>query len=706
MQGFGGEKASSEDSDPATFEPNEATFWKAVDRVSITVSSKRLVENGGAEGEAEDSQVKEVLRAHLSRKNRLFDILCFKRERGLPLFEVSSRLIRKKHPIIPMPNGEVAHATQGALELEHSPQEKGRVLTKISDLQGRCIVSLRPTLLYPMKGENSFVEAELVKDSQGNCCAQNRNRKTLGNYKNTGFCQYHVFGSEMGSEENWRVNDCKTVRGFNLQRKKGETKLRHMLCLEMDEGKVFLKWCTQCHLWKNLNEFCSVMMSNPEDPSPGIDTFCGNCYERQVKSREKQLQKRRNEKKTKMASDAIQQGGGVAITHPSDPSSVVEQAREVIQDAAQPHAAQGVNGLPVAGDVPMGGVSAVDAPKTPEISEQQKLNGEVVRNGAATTAEGGQLSTTARSSLQHHAGNNCAKKKTKRKHLEVSPEEAKRLRAMQLEYLNSIPVTDFSFWYPNEQVFVEGLDSVKVDKMTLREYYESPTRVGDILFFPFDKIPDFVEENNPIPKRGNLSEIIERERSQGKVYHPNLRVSDNQKVCINSLGPMLMFPNVDQETGEKGWRFVTTKSDSCCNVRSTSEAKKKLENYKFTGFCSDCVKGDGQASYQSWIDANCASIRGFNLNRKKVDHRLRHLLCLESKDGKVFLKWCTQCHTWKNFASYISPENKCKLNTFCAICHRRQMVSRKMQSEARKPAKVVVPADNGVFHAANGNGSA
>mmetsp|Transcript_12188 Transcript_12188/g.33821 ORF Transcript_12188/g.33821 Transcript_12188/m.33821 type:complete len:87 (+) Transcript_12188:643-903(+) len=57
MQGFGGEKASSEDSDPATFEPNEDTFWKAVDRVSITVSSKRLVEDDGAEGETEDAQV-------------------------------------------------------------------------------------------------------------------------------------------------------------------------------------------------------------------------------------------------------------------------------------------------------------------------------------------------------------------------------------------------------------------------------------------------------------------------------------------------------------------------------------------------------------------------------------------------------------------------------------------------------------------------
>ena len=67
MQGFGGEKASSEDSDPATFEPNEATFWKAVDRVSITVSSKRLVENGGAEGEAEDSQVcNDFLDEHIS----------------------------------------------------------------------------------------------------------------------------------------------------------------------------------------------------------------------------------------------------------------------------------------------------------------------------------------------------------------------------------------------------------------------------------------------------------------------------------------------------------------------------------------------------------------------------------------------------------------------------------------------------------------
>merc|ERR1711879_837872 len=111
----------------------------------------------------------------------------------------------------------------------------------------------------------------------------------------------------------------------------------------------------------------------------------------------------------------------------------------------------------------------------------------------------------------------------------------------------------------------------------------------------------------------------------------------------------------------------------------------------FTGFCPECVKGEGKASFATWLETNGASIRGFNLGRKKVDHRLRHLLCLESQQGgKVFLKWCTQCHTWKNFSTYfVRGENgdaqKNKLNTFCSICHRRQVVSRRMQSECRKP---------------------
>merc|ERR1739848_471547 len=36
--------------------------------------------------------------------------------------------------------------------------------------------------------------------------------------------------------------------------------------------------------------------------------------------------------------------------------------------------------------------------------------------------------------------------------------------------------------------------------------------------------------------------------------------------------------------------------------------------------------------------------------------RQRHFLCLETFAGKVFLKWCTQCHTWKNLELYMPEE--------------------------------------------------
>merc|ERR1711916_125807 len=114
------------------------------------------------------------------------------------------------------------------------------------------------------------------------------------------------------------------------------------------------------------------------------------------------------------------------------------------------------------------------------------------------------------------------------------------------------------------------------------------------------------------------------------------------------MGPMLMFPVQDPQTKQNAFVLRGPTTRPCANVRNTSESKKKLENYKFTGFCLDCVKGEGQASYQTWLDTGMQSIRGFNLT------------------------------------------------TFCAICHRRQIASRKMQSQARKPGKV--QAANGVQH--------
>ena len=702
-------------SDPATFKPNEEVFWKALNRVSISVSSSRGYDDGAttattaATGEGgDDTLIKESLRAHLSREKRLFDILCFK-QGSMPLFEFNSPRARKKPPLAA--NGGLHHhqangsgkldSLSGALDSLLSGGEASRVLARISDRQGPCIVSLKPSLLYPRETEDAFVEASLAEDCHRNCCNQNRNRKTLGNYKNTGFCQYHVHGNETGSEEHWRANQCKTVRGFNLQRNAGESKLRHMLCLDTENGKVFLKWCTQCHLWKNFSEFCQSV-DNPAVTSPTIDTFCGNCHRRQVASREKQLLKRRNERNIKQlaASDNKAQEPALDSANANANAMVVAQAMSLVHNGGN-----GANTL--LGDAPGGGPLAqenlsapIDALRTPEIQEMQKenshpnglANGHHDRDaGNAAAAATATLSSfdSAGPPLQHlktalSAVNGSGKKRSKRKVVELNPEEAKRLKEIQLELLNQYTLTDFPFWYQNEREFLEALDTVKVGKVTLREYYSSPDRLGDILYFSRGNLPHFSEENNPIPKRGNLSEIMERDRSKGIVYYPSLRVSDAQKVCINSLRPALIFPDQDNT-----WRCVETNTSMVCQeIRNTSEAKKKLENYKFTGFCNDCVRGEGQASQEAWVQAGGSSIRGFNLGRKKVDHRPRHLLCLEREEGKkVFVKWCTQCHTWKNLASYFIREGEeggNKLNTFCAICHRRQQVSRKMQSQTRK----------------------
>merc|ERR1712118_192232 len=125
------------------------------------------------------------------------------------------------------------------------------------------------------------------------------------------------------------------------------------------------------------------------------------------------------------------------------------------------------------------------------------------------------------------------------------------------------------------------------------------------------------------------------------------------------------------------WQLNEVTSARCEEVRNTPEAKKASENYKFSGFCVKCQKGEGLASEEAWHNTNHNSVRGFNLNRKKIDYRPRHFLCIEKDQNKVFLKWCTQCHTWKNFSSFLERNGGTisALNTFCAICHRRQQVS-------------------------------
>jgi len=717
MSGYGQHAAGAVDPltqvmtlDTVTFQPNEEVFWEALDKVSLTVSSFRI-----GEDKQGDTHVKENLRTHLGRDNRMFDILCFK-EHNMPLFEAHSPRLRKAGlGGVGAPDAEDENENgNGTTTAAPSVPDRERVITRISDKQQQCIVSLKPTLMYPHEKTKDWVELELWQDSQGSCCNYPRMRKTLGNYKNTGFCQRHVFGGENGSEIYWTQKSSKAVRGFNLVRNQGESKLRHMLCLDTHKGKIFLKWCTQCHLWKNFSEFCDdITVHNAENPQ--IDTFCHVCKKRQMVSRSKQLEKRRSLRKSQLSQQTQ------ALPKPLNEGEVNQLPMQAEAAAAAPAAVSAEVVEAVAQDIVQHGAPAsiIDAPQTPEIQEaQEKENGELMKvPGVGDSAFAARQQRT--DAIRKKKDVDLLKgKKAKQKRKFSNPEEKKKLNKRQIRMLKQIIVKDFPFHHPNEHDFLQSLDTVKIDyvdnvsksKPTLRQYFESSDRLGDILFFPFGKWPVFAEENNPIPKRGNLSKVMASDVQKGVKYYPSLRVGDTQELCIVNLMPMLLSPvSVGGDAHQPGfqsgtdWRYQQIKTGPCVCIRSTSEAKKKLENYKFTGFCYGCVKGEGMASQENWIATGGASIRGFNAGRKKVDHRPRHLLCLENNSNqKIFLKWCTQCHTWKNYSTFLKRDEQngnaiTKLNTFCAVCHRRQMVSRKLQNLNR---------NGGAAAAENNNGSA
>merc|ERR1712157_505725 len=85
-------------------------------------------------------------------------------------------------------------------------------------------------------------------------------------------------------------------------------------------------------------------------------------------------------------------------------------------------------------------------------------------------------------------------KKNKRRPACMDPEQADRLKNLQMSLLQQIPLVDFAFWHHNESDFVRALDSVVVDKKSLREYYFREDRLGDILFFSKDTLPRFAKE--------------------------------------------------------------------------------------------------------------------------------------------------------------------------------------------------------------------
>merc|ERR1719443_1236273 len=69
--------------------------------------------------------------------------------------------------------------------------------------------------------------------------------------------------------------------------------------------------------------------------------------------------------------------------------------------------------------------------------------------------------------------------------------------------------------------------------------------------------------------------------------------------------------------------------------------------------------------------------------------RQRHFLCLETFAGKVFLKWCTQCHTWKNLELYMPEEGPTEVRTFCQVCHERQILAHEPQEHPQEEAQAL-----------------
>ena len=156
------------------------------------------------------------------------------------------------------------------------------------------------------------------------------------------------------------------------------------------------------------------------------------------------------------------------------------------------------------------------------------------------------------------------------------------------------------------------------------------------------------------------------------------RLSDNQELCLASLRPQLFVPtNVEKQT----FKLVRPQGRVCCEKRNEGIHRRVLGNYYYTGFCANHVSGEGPGtSLAAWKASNGRTILGFNVMTPRAQDnkatRQRHFLCLETFAGKVFLKWCTQCHTWKNLELYMPEEGPTEVRTFCQVCHERQIASR------------------------------
>merc|ERR1712078_344547 len=122
--------------------------------------------------------------------------------------------------------------------------------------------------------------------------------------------------------------------------------------------------------------------------------------------------------------------------------------------------------------------------------------------------------------------------------------------------------------------------------------------------------------------------------------------------------------------------------------------RRVLGNYYYTGFCANHVSGEGPGtSLAAWKASNGRTILGFNVMTPRAQDnkatRQRHFLCLETFAGKVFLKWCTQCHTWKNLELYMPEEGPTEVRTFCQVCHERQILAHEPQEHPQEEAQAL-----------------
>ena len=202
-----------------------------------------------------------------------------------------------------------------------------------------------------------------------------------------------------------------------------------------------------------------------------------------------------------------------------------------------------------------------------------------------------------------------------------------------------------------------------------------------ILYFDQARSPVFVDE---VLKRIKRLDSNGEERKFKRVE----RLSDNQELCLASLAPQLFVPtNIAKRT----FRLTRIPGRACCERRNEVHHRRVLGNYYYTGFCHDCVFAEGAASLAAWKASGGRTLLGFNAltpnAQENKPSRQRHFLCLETFAGKVFLKWCTQCHTWKNLELFSPEEGPTEVRTFCHVCHQRQISSRQSRKNIPKKKK-------------------